>query len=393
MAISFASDRVIVQKDVYLTALIIYLSFSILTFHLRTISKKGNYSIDQGINYSLSFAIVTGPFGLFIFESVFRIAVYFYKKITNTDDPEEFIHIFYNIGSFVLQYSIAYIIFKNLSDSFLNIHFGYWILMFLLVTASAILSDMFLIIMFAILREIRTRQEIIHFIKSRSVIDMGKSALTNGLLIVFLQEGKWEMLLGLFILNYLVSHSFISKSIFLENKIERDKFEQMAYTDFLTGVNNRAFMDKKMAELNQSKEWIGIVVADIDKFKRINDNYNHAVGDQVIQHFAATLKSYLKKEDLLFRSGGEEFTIFLLNRKYEQTETLLNLIRQGVENSTVSVDYNGVNVSISYTSSFGLYYFHLNDSQSMEKGYVQADQLMYESKQKGKNQLSAKGII
>ncbi|MBW9235010.1 GGDEF domain-containing protein, partial [Leptospira santarosai] len=54
---------------------------------------------------------------------------------------------------------------------------------------------------------------------------------------------------------------------------------------------------------------LGIVVADIDKFKRINDNYNHAVGDRVIQHFAEVLKAHTTKEDCVFRSGGEEFTI------------------------------------------------------------------------------------
>lgn len=388
VALSIASDQVMIQKDLYMRALIIYLTFSIMTFHLRTISKKGNYSIDQGINYSLSFAIFAGPLGLLIFESIFRIAVFYYKKLMKTDDPDEFIHIFYNIGSFCLQYTFAYFIFQYLNESFQTIPFGYWITMFILVTASAILSDVFLIIIFALLGEMRTKQEIINFIKSRSVIDLGKSAFTNGLLIIFLQEGRWEMLLSLFILNYLVSHSFISKSLYLENKIERDKFEQMAYTDFLTGVHNRAYMDKKMSELNKSKHMIGIVVADIDKFKMINDNYNHAVGDQVIQHFATTLKSHLDVADCLFRSGGEEFTMFLVNRSYEQSYTFLKGMLQDIENSKVPVDYNGENIFISYTSSFGLYYFDSVDNLSMEKGYIQADQLMLESKQKGRNKIS-----
>jgi diguanylate cyclase len=76
-------------------------------------------------------------------------------------------------------------------------------------------------------------------------------------------------------------------------------------------------MDLKMKELNQSGEIIGIVDVDIDKFKKINDNYNHAACDRVIQDFAAALKHYLYEEDFLFRSGGEEFTIFLRNRNFE----------------------------------------------------------------------------
>jgi len=113
------------------------------------------------------------------------------------------------------------------------------------------------------------------------------------------------MLLGMFILNDLVSRSFYSKSQSIQNKAEPDQFEQMAYTDFLISTFNRAYMAKKMDELNHSNETIRIVVADIDKFKRFNDTYNHAVGDLVIQHFAATLKSHLGNEDLLFRTGGQ----------------------------------------------------------------------------------------
>src|SRR4051812_11791475 len=87
----------------FFKALFLYWIFTILSFHLRTISKKGNVTVDYGLNYSLSFILIFGPVGLLIYESLFRITAYFYKKVTKTADPEEFLHIFYNIGSFVLQ--------------------------------------------------------------------------------------------------------------------------------------------------------------------------------------------------------------------------------------------------------------------------------------------------
>lgn len=201
------------------------------------------------------------------------------------------------------------------------------------------------------------------------------------------------MLIILFLLNYVVSRSFYEKSQNIQTKLERDKFEQMAYTDFLTGVHNRTFMDKKMAELSSTGENIGIVVTDIDKFKGINDTYNHAVGDKVIQHFASTLKSYLDEDDYLFRSGGEEFTLCLRNRNFEETEALIHKIQSGIQHGSVNAEYNGENIEIFYTASFGLYYYKVNEYISMEKAYILADELMFESKQLGKNRVSCKNGI
>ncbi|WP_026581899.1 GGDEF domain-containing protein [Bacillus sp. J33] len=389
MAIAFSSVRIIVESSAYLKALFIYWFFSSLYHHLRIISKNGSTSMDYGINYSLSIGIFTGPLGLFIFESIYRFTVYFNKRRTKTADPDEFVHTFYNIGSFVISNSIAFYLFNLLYPLLQPIPFGFWMTMLILITVTSLLSDSFLIAVFTLLGDIKTKREAINFFKTRSLLDMGKIAFTNGLLLLFLQEGKWEMLISLFVLNYLVSRSFLSKSQMLQNKIERDKFEQMAYTDFLTGVYNRAFMDKKIAELNKTNECIGIIVADIDQFKKINDSYNHAVGDQAIRHFANTLKSYLSREDYLFRSGGEEFTIFLRNRNYEDAVLLAEKIRRGIEGSSFKAEYKEEKISLSYTASFGLFFYKINNQLSIEKAYVYADHLLLKSKKMGKNRLSS----
>ena len=388
LAVAIYSKHIIVDHHKFLYALLIYWLFSFLYFQQRITSKNGSTSIDYGIYYSLSFGLFTGPLGLFIFETIYRFSVYFNKKRTKTEDPDEFFDTFYNIGAFVLNNSIAYYLFWRFYSNFQSIPFGFWLLLFLLVIVTSLLSDLYLIITFYLYGDIKTMKEGIDFIKSRSVLDMGKLSFTNGLLFLFLQEQKWEMLLSLFILNYLVSRSFVSKAQNIQNKIERDRFEQMAYTDFLTGVWNRAFMDLVMGELNQTGEYIGIVVADIDKFKKINDNYNHAVGDRVIQDFATALKHYLYEDDFLFRSGGEEFTIFLRNRTYQQTVDLVEIILQEIEKSSVVEEFNSETVTISYTASFGLYFDMVNEQVSMEKAYVFADQLLLQSKQLGRNRVS-----
>jgi diguanylate cyclase (GGDEF)-like protein len=394
IAVAFGLGTFFADQNTFLIALFIYWLFSILYNHLRITAKNGTIKFDYGISYSLSFGIFAGPLGLFIFEAIYRFSVFVMRKQSKTADEEEFWDTFYNIGAHVLIYSIGYYLYKFFYPIFEAIPFGFWILMSALAVLTMVISYTFLSTAFYISGEIKNVREAIQFFReSNNVLDMGKTAFTNGLLLLFLQEQQWEMMFGLFFLNYLVSRSFHSKSQSIQNKIERDKFEQMAYTDFLTGIPNRAYMDLKMTELNQSGERIGIVVTDIDKFKRINDSYNHAVGDKVIQHFALTLKQYLAAGDYLFRSGGEEFTLILRNRTFAETIDLVEKIRHGIEASSVEVEYNSDLHSISITSSFGLYFFTVNPYTSMEKGYIYADQLLLQSKDLGKNKVTFKNDL
>jgi diguanylate cyclase (GGDEF)-like protein len=391
LVIAFNTIQIDVDLDTYLKALFVFWIFSSLYYHLRIVNKSGSSNFDYGISYSISIGIFTGPLGLFIFEVMYRFTVYFTKKWTKTADPHEFLDTIYNIGSFVLGNTIAYYLFTYFYSEFQGFPFGFWIFMLILVTVTSFLTTSFLGISFLFSGDLKNGREVWTFItKGRSTVDIATVTLTNGLLLLFLLEEKWEPLICLFILNYLVSVSFVSKAQNIQNKLERDQFEQMAYTDFLTGIPNRAYMDKKIVELNQSGECIAIVVADIDKFKRINDNYNHAIGDKVIQHCAETLKSYLNEKDYLFRSGGEEFTLFLRKRNFEQSLEFVETIRRGLEDTSVNVEFHSEIIKLSYTASFGLYYFKINEQISMEKGYVYADHLLLQSKQLGRNRLSVR---
>jgi diguanylate cyclase (GGDEF)-like protein len=389
LAIALGSGALLVDNVTFFKALFIYWLFSSLYYSLRVFSKSGSQNIDYGISYDLSMILFAGPLGVFIFEFLYRFTVYVLRKWNKTADPSEFTDTLYNIGVFVLINSLAYVLFLQLYESFQAFPFGLWTLIFLLTAFSTYLSGLSLVIVFLILGELKSYKEALDFIFKRvSLLDFGKVAITNGLLYLFLKDGKWELLIIVFLLNYVVSRSFYEKSQNIQTKLERDRFEQLAYTDFLTGVHNRTFMDKKMAELNESGEYIGIVVTDIDKFKGINDTYNHAVGDKVIQHFATTLKSYLNEDDFLFRSGGEEFTLCLRNRNFEETVALVRKIQNGIEHSSVNAEYNGESIAIFYTASFGLYYYKVNEYISMEKAYILADELMFDSKQLGKNRVS-----
>lgn len=238
--------------------------------------------------------------------------------------------------------------------------------------------------------DMQTRRDRINFIKGRSKADSLQKAISNGFLFLFITEGHWGLMLAFFLLSYLSSRAAVLQSQSIQHKMERDRFEQMAYTDFLTKLHNRTYMNKVMNELNSSDETIGIVVCDIDNFKQINDTYNHTVGDSVIQHFAKLLKSSLGENDYLFRSGGEEFTIILRNRPFNECETLIKSIQHETEQLQIVTKYRLEDISIGCTASFGMYYFTTSRRMDIKQGYIQADDLLYRAKELGKNQVISK---
>jgi len=375
----------------YIAVLCIYLFFSVMYTNYKVIQGNGNATYDYGMSYSQSFALFAGPFGLLIFEIFYRFSVYFQRKINKTADADEFTDTFFNIGTFVIYNTIAYIFFMSLYPYFENIPFGYSLLFLLAALIIVVFANSFLLFSLYLSGNIHSWNEVKLFLKNRSMLDMVvKNALTNGLLYYFVMQNQWEMLIVLFSLNYVVSKSFLSKQESAQNEIERDYFKEMAYTDFMTGLSNRAMMDKQMSEINGSNEVLGIVVIDIDKFKRINDNYNHAVGDLVIQHFAKMLKSRVRHNDQVFRSGGEEFTLFLRDRTYEECIECLEALRTQVSEQPAEVEFNGEMTQISYTVSCGLYYNAMVEGLPMERAYIYADQLLLEAKGRGRNRLVVK---
>lgn len=98
---------------------------------------------------------------------------------------------------------------------------------------------------------------------------------------------------------------------------ERDIAMRAALTDPLTRIGNRAhilsLLDKHMHRVQQRQGSCGVVLIDLDHFKRVNDGYGHDAGDRVLQHFAKLLPQVLRREDCYGRIGGEEFLLLLPN--------------------------------------------------------------------------------
>lgn len=166
-------------------------------------------------------------------------------------------------------------------------------------------------------------------------------------------------------------------------RLSEERVRFMALHDPLTELANRAHFGERMrfalANARRYKESIGLILLDLDRFKPVNDQFGHAVGDQLLQTVARRIKAAVRETDTVGRIGGDEFVVLLtgpLSRESAQgvTDKIFNLVAQPMELS-------GIRVEI--TCSLGLALFPEDglDELSLSKS---ADEAMYRSKRAGR---------
>ena len=168
---------------------------------------------------------------------------------------------------------------------------------------------------------------------------------------------------------------------------ELQYYSKKAYIDDLTSIYNRNFLEEKAEEITEkvrlSKKPFGLIMFDIDNFKKINDTYGHDVGDLVLSEIASHIKNILRKEDLFIRYGGEEFLIILPNTTFKDTIKIAEKIRKTIQNLKIDIGEKFLHVTI----SLGVTEFSLKDN-SIFDAIKRADEKLYKSKRNGKNQVS-----
>jgi diguanylate cyclase (GGDEF)-like protein len=120
---------------------------------------------------------------------------------------------------------------------------------------------------------------------------------------------------------------------------------------------------------------------DIDHFKRVNDRYGHAKGDQVLKSLAQFMKVHLREFDILGRYGGEEFAIILPGADLNSARNVAYRLRQGVQ------DHSLVNRSVSVTISLGVAQL-AEDTPDFQGLVNKADMAMYDAKRAGRNRVA-----
>jgi len=163
-----------------------------------------------------------------------------------------------------------------------------------------------------------------------------------------------------------------------------EELQEMAMHDPLTGIANRRFVEVSLAaRLEELKRYgfpFAIMFIDVDNFKRINDVYGHAVGDNVLRMISGTIVNSLRSFDIIGRWGGEEFVGLLINMTEEQLFPVVDRFRRLVENSMLTL-VNGS--TLQATVSIGATLAQPDDS--LEELVERADKLMFESKHRGRN--------
>lgn len=172
------------------------------------------------------------------------------------------------------------------------------------------------------------------------------------------------------------------------------RLERLAVTDGLTGVfNHRRFQEQLQAELIRSerhKRPMGVLMVDVDFFKKVNDAMGHPAGDELLRRLAEVLGADLRQTDLIARYGGEEFAVILPETTKSEAMQVAERMRMAVE---ARINAGPTVFPMKVTVSIGVATFP-EDGKSGEQVLTAADQAMYVAKRQGRNRvIGARGPV
>ena len=162
------------------------------------------------------------------------------------------------------------------------------------------------------------------------------------------------------------------------------KVKHLANSDELTGLANRRHFTRDLTDRLALTEdtMTGLLLADIDWFKRVNDTYGHEAGDEVLCHIARTLEAAAPEGALVARLGGEEFTVLCEVAAPEDLDRIAETLRTAVESTRLLYRGEAIRVTI----SLGLALARSGEAVSALLG--RADKALYTAKHQGRNQFA-----
>lgn len=173
-----------------------------------------------------------------------------------------------------------------------------------------------------------------------------------------------------------------TRRLFQQIERDRERLREMATTDALTGLYNRAFLvesaERRLSEAKRHKQPVSLIIGDIDFFKKINDTHGHDQGDVVLRAVGKLLSTFFRDEDLPARFGGEEFVILLNHCNGENALRKAEALRQAI--SDLKPGDLTVTMSLGVTERSG-------ENETFDQLFKRADDALYKAKHGGRNQV------
>lgn len=174
--------------------------------------------------------------------------------------------------------------------------------------------------------------------------------------------------------------------VITQDTLSRD-LERLASYDALTGVLTRrvilSFLDKAISKVERSGRPLALMMIDLDHFKRVNDDYGHRVGDQVLTEVLAVIESALRKDTYIGRYGGEEFLVVMPDTNIMQLKEVAERIRRVVAETPVKSHGH----TLYCTISIGAMIIDKKNVNTVEDPVMSVDKAMYQAKVHGRNQV------
>ena len=170
----------------------------------------------------------------------------------------------------------------------------------------------------------------------------------------------------------------------IQNANYVERVRQLAYVDGLTGIFNRRFFELRISEeIERARRFqtgMAVIMVDIDHFKRLNDEFGHLLGDEVLRQVSSIFHQQLRKIDVVCRYGGEEFSILLSQTNLQHAVSVAEKLRRMVE----TWQFPGVPRPVTISAGAATYPDHGTTRDDLVKA---ADAGLYAAKQAGRNRV------
>jgi diguanylate cyclase (GGDEF)-like protein len=205
------------------------------------------------------------------------------------------------------------------------------------------------------------------------------------------ERERIDIVVSLFAIMQMVNGVGSTLALFwIDVRLMQAELSRVAFSDALTSLPNRRAIRSRFAEelsrAARGGQKFAVAVFDIDHFKRVNDTYGHALGDEVLKAVAKALTAAKRSEDVLGRIGGEEFLVILGQQSIDGAREAADRLRHAVAAAEVTVGADRVPISVS-----GGVALYPEDGQDWDHLFATADRRLYAAKAGGRNRIQHQG--